>query len=73
MALKIRVCKTNNWLKDNGYTLQEEIEIYKRQLQDIIDNPRWYLDNLEYLVTYRVRWKNYRNNKPTLIPKQKDL
>lgn len=43
----------------SGYTLEEQNEIYKMSLQDVYDNPRWYLDNLESLKSFRVGWHNY--------------
>lgn len=55
--------KTNNWLKDNGYTLEEEKEIYKENLQDLYDNPQWYLQNLEQLKEYRVSFISYSKKK----------
>ena len=64
--IKINVHPINNWLKENGYTLEDEIELYNKQLQDVYDNPRDYLDNLEYLRTYRVRWKNYHYKTATI-------
>jgi len=55
------ICKE---MLDNGYTFKEETEIYKSQLQDILDNTRWYLDSLDYLNAYRVSWHCYTNSKP---------
>ena len=49
----------NSWLKDNGYYMDEEAEVYNATLQDVYDNPRWYLDNLEFLREYRVSWSCY--------------
>jgi hypothetical protein len=31
-------------------------------LSDIFSNPRWYLNNLQYIPEVRVRWANYRKN-----------
>ena len=64
--MKVRLLKNNNWLIEAGYTEEEEKELYNRQLQEVIDDPGWYLDNLEYMALYRVRWKDYRRNTPTL-------
>ena len=64
--IKANTHKLNNRLEDCGYTLEEEAELYERQLQDIQDHPGEYLDNLDYLKTYRVRWKNYGYNTPTI-------
>lgn len=44
--------------------MDEEVEIYDRTLQDVIDNPGWYLDNLADLSPYMVRWKDYRYKTP---------
>lgn len=57
--IKVKTHKNNNWLKDAGYSLAEEQELYDKQLQDIMDNTRWYLDNFEYLPTYRLSWVIY--------------
>jgi len=46
-------------LKSNGYTLEQEEAIYDRLLEDVIHNTRWYLDNLEFMRAYTVRWKRY--------------
>jgi hypothetical protein len=56
-----------SWLKLNGFTKEEEQICYEEQLKDIFNNPREYLDNLEYLPEYRVYWKNY-NYKTATIP-----
>ena len=59
----------NSWLKDSGYTEEEEGAIYDATLEDLGDNPRWYLDNLEYLRDYRVSWHCYgRDNKMPVLP-----
>jgi len=71
MALEINfMYDTNSWLKYNGYTLMEEIDLYKCSLQDVVDNPRWYLDNLHYLREFKVRWKCYTlgiKGSPTVV------
>jgi len=61
--IKIRTHKNNNWLKDAGYTLAEEQAIYDSQLQDIMENTRWYLDNYDYIATYRLSWVDYTNER----------
>lgn len=55
--------KTNNWLKENGYTTEEERQVYKDCLKDIYNNPRWYLDNMDKLVEFRVSFINYKHKK----------
>ena len=62
--IRVRLKKTNNWLKDNGYSQEEECQIFEDQLNDILENVRGYLDSLEYLPTYRVSWQRYTGNKP---------
>lgn len=57
---------TNAKLEDAGYTIKQEEEIYNYQLQDIMDNTRRYLDSFHSMVTYKVRWKDYRTSSPTL-------
>jgi len=59
MMIQIRMSKYNNRLKENDYTPEEEAEIYNSQLKDILQNTRWYLDNIESMAEYRVRWVNY--------------
>ena len=56
----------SNHLADNDYSLAEQAKIYDDQLADLLLNTRWYLDNLDFLPTYRVSWKNYSNNRPTV-------
>ena len=67
MALRIQFITNSNRLNVNGFTFDQEIQVYDKQLEDVYDNPRWYLDNLEYLVEYRLRWKNY-NHTPATLP-----
>ena len=55
--------KNTTWLSEQGYTKEEEADIYDRQLDDIMANPRWYLDNLEKLNEYKVSWNCYKKMK----------
>lgn len=66
---KVKTHKYNNWLKAAGYTRQQEIDIFNELLNDVIDNPRWYLDNFEYLHEFRVSWVHYKNQNVTSFPK----
>jgi hypothetical protein len=62
MSLKIQYIHDNgynDWLKEQGFTLEEEAEIYDWNIQDIIENPLVYLKNLEYYREYKVSWKSY--------------
>lgn len=50
-------------------TQAEEIDYYSEILERVFRNPRYYLDNLEQLVTFKVSWCNYHRNKtPSLAP-----
>jgi hypothetical protein len=66
MPIKICIKESGDWLKSSGYSLAEEEEIYEETMQDILDNPRWYLDNVEWLATYMVRWKSHGSKTPTM-------
>ncbi len=57
--------KVNSHLQENGYTLKEEIETYDDTLIDVVRNTRKYLNDLEFMREYKVRWKNYNNKAPT--------
>ena len=51
--------RNNSWLSEAGYTKEQERELFDKQLDDVIDNTRWYLDNLDYMVEYKVYWTCY--------------
>jgi hypothetical protein len=76
-GIKIRLQKSNNHLCDNGYTKTQEEKIYDDLLVDVLENTRWYLDNLDNLRTFRVSWQDYRlKTTPTplkLVNKKKGL
>jgi hypothetical protein len=59
MAMKLSLMRHNNRLEENGLTITEQSLLYDAQLQDVIDNPRWYLDNFHRLREYRVGWWTY--------------
>jgi len=65
MVIQI-VLGTSNHLSDNGFSIEEQGDLYDETLEDVIRFPRWYLDNLDYLVTYRVSWHNYRSRKSVM-------
>jgi len=71
--MKIALLPNDRHLKQNGYSIEEQDEIYDDLLQDVIDNPRWYLDNVDYLSTFYVSWKNYRYTSPVSPRIHKDL
>lgn len=64
--IKIKMSTGSVRLRESGYTIQEEAAVYEAQLQDILDNTRWYLDQESYLPIYKVRWKDYRTSCPTV-------
>lgn len=66
MRMKLYLLKNNNHLSDNGYSLEEQGVIYNEQLAEVYANPRWYLDNLDYMVEYRVSWQDYRSKRAVL-------
>ncbi len=59
MMIKIKIYNNSDWLKDNGYSVEDEEQIYDNQLHDVYLNPRWYLDNLSFMKDYRLSWANY--------------
>jgi len=62
--IKLALLPNNRSLRQNLYSLSEEEEIYDLLLQDVLDNPRWYLDNVSFLANFYVSWKNYRYKSP---------
>lgn len=57
--IKVKLMKSSSLLKEAGYTLHDEVDIYNRQLDDILENTRWYLDNAYKLPEYQLRYVNY--------------
>jgi hypothetical protein len=55
----------SNHLRDSGYTIEQQAEIYDRQLEDFAKNTRWYLDNYMYMPEYRVSWVDYKHQNIT--------
>ena len=66
MVFKLALLQNRGWLRDNGYTFSEEVEIYDEVLRSVLLNVRWYLDNLEDLREFRVRWGDYRSGNPVV-------
>lgn len=64
--IRLSLLKNNSWLKDSHYDIEDEERVYREQLKDVYNNTRWYLDNLDYMAEYRVRWNDYRSKTPTL-------
>jgi len=60
VGVNIKLANDTNYLKSAGYTIIQEGEIFDAVLEDIYLNSRWYLDNLQYIPEFRVRWQNYR-------------
>ena len=68
-----RICKTNNWLDKNGFTIDEEEKFYKEQLEAVFFDPRFFLDNLETFQEYRVSWGSYTKKSITPLKKRERL
>jgi hypothetical protein len=67
MMIQVRfIHSKDNNLDAQGYTLEQQHTLYDAQLEDVISNPRWYLDNLLFMREYKVQWKDYSTNTPTL-------
>lgn len=66
MVFKLALLQRRGWLRDNGYTFSEEVEIYDEVLCSVLLNVRWYLDNLDDLREFRVRWGDYRSGAPVV-------
>ena len=64
-GIKIKFYGNSSWLKDSGYSIEEQGDIYDDLLEDIINNPRWYLDQLPYLPEFKVDWINYAKQNVT--------
>jgi hypothetical protein len=69
MVMEFALNQSNTVLSRNGYSIEEEEELFARSLQDVIDNPRWYLDHLEVLPGFFVSWKNYRKGYQITMPR----
>jgi len=61
--IQVRMTSISNRLKDAGYDYEEEHKIYSELLTDVYNNPRWYLDSLEYLPEFRLSFIRYSNQK----------
>lgn len=57
---KVALLPHNNRLEANEYTKSEEKEIFASCLEDVYTNPRWYLDNLDYLHEFRCSFTYYK-------------
>ena len=64
--MKIALLPNRGSLKDNDYSIEEEEIIYDTQLEELLQNTRWYLDNLDSMREYTVRWKDFRSKTPTI-------
>ena len=64
--MKLALTKGDGNLTSNGYSIEEQSEIYNEQLDEILQRTRWYLDNCESMQPYFVAWKDYRSNIPTI-------
>jgi hypothetical protein len=65
VGIQIEFQGASSYLYQNGYSIKEEDILYERLLQDVIENPLWYLDQLDYLREFRVSWVDYKNQRVT--------
>jgi hypothetical protein len=40
-------------------SVEEEAAAYDQMLQDVIDQPRYFLDNLDKIMEFKVSWLHY--------------
>lgn len=64
-GIKIRLSKKSSWLADAEHSVLEQAKIYDDLLDDVMANPRWYLDQLSYLPEFKVSWINYKKQNAT--------
>ena len=57
-GIKVRLFRGNSNIL--SYTIEEQAILYESLLSDIHRDPRWYLDNLNYLPQFKVSWHDYR-------------
>jgi hypothetical protein len=48
----------NDWGKIS-LSKEEEVEAYNQCLRDVMENPRYYLDNLQHIKEFQVGWLYY--------------
>lgn len=64
--MKVRFAGKSQNLIDADYDIKEQEKIYDDTLVDVFNNTRWYLDNLDFMRSYKVSWKTYRGKIPTI-------
>ena len=64
-GIKLNFKGRSSWLNDSGYTREQQAKIYDDLLEDVLANPRWYLDQLDYLAEFKVHWIDYSKQKVT--------
>lgn len=67
--IKLALLPENSRLRDNGYTYEEEVVIFEKCLQFVIDNPRFVLDNMYKWRDFKVNWHNYKTTNCVCLPK----
>ena len=43
-------------------TRKEQEEMFRRACRMVLERTRWVLDNLNYLLEFKVNWENYHQN-----------
>ena len=64
--ISVKFVGRSQHLSDAGYSIEEQEELYDDTLKDVYNNPRWYLDNLDNLSSYKVAWKDYKSKTCTV-------
>jgi len=64
--MKVKFVGISQNLGDAGYEIYDQADIYEQSLKDVYNNPRWYLDNLDSLKSFRVAWKDYKTKSCTV-------
>jgi len=65
VGIKIRFYCDSSWLKESGYTIQQQAQIYDDLLTDIYNNPGWYLEHFRMMREFRVDWVDYKQTNIT--------
>lgn len=65
VGVQIQFTNSSSLLAKSDYSMEEQGQIYDYQLQDVIENTRWYLDNIEFMREFRVSWVDYKTQRWT--------
>lgn len=65
VGIQVKFRGSTSWLDKEDYTLEQQAELFDQNIEDVLQNTRWYLDNLNLLAEYRVCWGDYRRGSAT--------